>query len=437
MAADTGEPVRDCEFELELNDGTSRSLLVNTAPLRDEGGRVRGAVGAFIDITERKRAEERLREAQKVESIGILAGGLAHDFNNMLVGVIGNASLALELLPSSHEAAEFMQGIIKTGEKLAHLTQQMLAYSGKGRFFVEPLQLSDLIAEMSELIRSSIPKKITFHLELERDLPPIEADRGQMQQVVMNLVLNAAEAIGSDAGFVSVRTSLQAVDGRYIRRTPEAAQLSTGKYVCLEVRDTGCGMDPATKAKIFDPFFSTKFTGRGLGLAAVAGIVRGHKGAIKVSSAPGEGSCFTVLFPAAKRAAATPSLAADHQLLWGSGTVLVVDDEEIVREMAKTTLEHHGYQVLLAESGPAAIEVLRSHPGDISLVVLDLSMPQMNGEEALLELRKIRPGVKTIVSSGYSEAEAMALFNGQPVSGFIQKPYTPRRLLATIKSTLE
>ncbi len=194
----------------------------------------------------------------------------------------------------------------------------MLAYSGKGRFVVEPLNLSDLIPEMSGFVQPSIPKKIALHFELEPHLPLVEADRGQIQQVFMNLVLNAAEAIGNNAGLISVKTGFQVVDEAYIRRNPEAAELHPGKYVCLEVRDTGCGMDEATKAKNFDPFFSTKFTGRGLGLAAVSGIVRGHKGAIIVKSAPGKGSCFTVLFPAAEDAIAVPPAVTHEAIFWAA-----------------------------------------------------------------------------------------------------------------------
>ena len=212
-----------------------------------------------------------------MESLGLLAGGVAHDFNNLLVGVIGNASIAQEMLPPDHPAVELLDGILKTGEQAAHLTRQMLAYSGKGKFMVEPLNLSKLIPDMSSLVRRSIPKKIALRLDLEEDLPAIEADRGQIQQVFMNLALNAAEAIGSQEGLITVKTGTQEVHAAYVRLHPGTEALPPGKYVFFDVRDTGCGMDPATKAKIFDPFFSTKFTGRGLGLAAVSGILRGHR----------------------------------------------------------------------------------------------------------------------------------------------------------------
>ena len=384
----------------------------------------------FKDVTTRKSAEERLRESQKLESIGLLAGGIAHDFNNLLVGVMGNASLAQDLAPPGSPITELLGGVLKTGEQLAHLTRQMLAYAGKGRFFLENLNLSDLIPEMCSLLQPSIPGKIELRLDLERGLPPIEADRGQMQQVFMNLVLNAAEAIGTDAGLITVKTGLRRVnDG-------DPANLAPGEYVYLEVRDTGCGMDDATRGRIFDPFFSTKFVGRGLGLAAVGGIVRGHKGAITVASAPGKGSCFTILFPAAANAIAVAPVTARRTDLSGSGTILVVDDERIVREMARKSLERQGYRVLLADHGLEAIDVFKRHPGDIALVFLDLSMPGMGGAEVLPELRKIRPHAKVVVSSGYSEAETMRMFAGQDVSGFLQKPFTSTGLAEKVKTAL-
>ena len=416
-------------------DGKEFPLEVSLSCI--EQGESRLAMALITDITERKNAEKRLLEAQKLESLGLLAGGVAHDFNNLLVGVIGNASLAQEMLPAGHPAADRLDGVLKAGEQAAHLTRQMLAYAGKGRFVVEPLDLSVLIPEMSGLVRPSIAKKIALRLDLDPDLPPIEADRGQVQQVFMNLALNAGEAIGSQEGTITVRTGVQEVDEHYLRLHPETAALRPGKYVCLEVRDTGCGMDDATRAKIFDPFFSTKFVGRGLGLAAVAGILRGHKGAITVGSELGKGSCFTALFRALERTAGKPPVTARNAALRGTGTVLVVDDEPAVREVSKKALESYGYTVLLADSGLAAIDVFRRHPGEIALVVLDLSMPGMNGEEVLPELRKIRPMVKVVLSSGYSEAEAMGILKGQPVTGFIQKPYTSKGLAEKVKVCLE
>jgi CheY-like chemotaxis protein len=249
------------------------------------------------------------------------------------------------------------------------------------------------------------------------------------------VALNAAEAIGSGGGTITVRTGVLEVDAGYTKRHPGAADLTPGKYVFLEVRDAGCGMDASTRAKIFDPFFTTKFMGRGLGLAAVAGIVRGHKGAIEVVSTLAEGSCFTVLFPASGRQVESPAPARTVAPR-GAGTVLVVDDEHVVRELARRALELHGYSVLVAEDGRAAIDVLKKHSGPIELVVLDLSMPHMNGEELLPQLRKVRPDVKVVVSSGYSESEVLALFQGQRVSGFIQKPYTSKSIAERVKASL-
>ncbi len=436
LAATESGAIRDVEATALTPDGRKTDLLLSAALLSGPQAGPLGCVVTLTDISERKRREERLQQAQKLESIGLLAGGIAHDFNNLLVGVIGNASLALDTLPAGHPVAEQLHGVVKAGEQAAHLTRQMLAYSGKGQFVVEPLNLSDLIPEMSALVQPSISKKIAIHYQLDPDLPPIRADRGQMQQVFMNLVLNAAEAIGSGAGLVSVKTGVQDLDEADTRLNQESADARPGKHVYLEVRDTGCGMDPATQARIFEPFFSTKFTGRGLGLAAVSGIVRAHKGAIQISSGPGKGSCFTVLFPEAKGAVVETPAEDARPAPTGTGTILVVDDEEVVRDMAKKALKVHGFDVLLASGGLEAIDIFKRHPGDISLVLLDLGMPGMSGDEVLPELHKIRPQVNVLVSSGYAETETMALFKGHRVSGFVQKPYASRHLVEKVKSAL-
>jgi two-component system, cell cycle sensor histidine kinase and response regulator CckA len=413
-------------------DCSSLTAVCSLAPIL-EAGRVRAAVLVVHDISERKRAEERLRQSQKLESIGLLAGGIAHDFNNLLVGVIGSASLAQDLIPPGHPATELMERIVKAGEQAAHLTRQMLAYSGKGQFLIESVNLSEVVRETSELIQTSISKRIVVHLNLAEDLPPLQADGSQMQQVFMNLAINAAEAIGDKTGLIAVRTGLQQIDQRYIRDELQSAEIEPGSYVYLEVRDTGCGMDEATKAKIFDPFFTTKFTGRGLGLAAVAGIVRGHNGAIGVSSTPGRGSRFLVLFRCDQQPATAVQPGAQRtEKLRVTETVLVVDDQAVVRQVARQALERAGYRVLLAEDGPAAVELFRQNRGNVALVVLDSGLPGMSGQETLVELEKIAQNVNVVVSSGHGEKETLDLFAGHTVAGFIEKPYTGRWLVERV-----
>jgi PAS domain S-box-containing protein len=437
IAARTGRPVHDFEMEIVFDDGISRYWLGDAVPLLGEAGKPQGAIGAWADITERKHAEERLRQSQKWESVGVLAGGIAHDFNNLLVGVLGNASLALDSLPPNDPAGEFMRNVIVTGEKLANLTGQLLAYAGQGRFVIESMDLSDLVSETAKLFQPSISDNIVVHLELNAKLPPVAADRRQAQQLFLSLAHNAAEAIGDAAGVITVRSGLQTVDSSFLKSNPGLDAMAAGPFVYLEVCDTGCGMDAATKARIFDPFFSTKFLGRGLGLAAASGIVRGHNGAIRVSSEPGKGSCFTIYFPAAPiYTAAAPVAATEEPSLDGVGTVVLVDDEEVVRATASSALNRHGYKVLLATNSNSAMDLLSRYRNDVSLVILDLTMPEMSGQDLLPKLRAIHPGVKVLVSSGYDEAEAMAMFKEQPVSGFIQKPYTSRKLAEKVRSIL-
>jgi PAS domain S-box-containing protein len=404
-------------------------------PVRSDGAPA-GILEINSDITETRRIEEQLRHTQKLESLGVLAGGVAHDFNNLLTGILGNSSLALDHIGENHPSHGMIEEVMNAAERAADLTRQLLAYAGKGRFVMRTLDLSDMVREISGLIQTSLPKQSQLRMQLADNLPGIDADPGQLQQIVMNLVINGAEAIGPEGGSVLVRTGIQEVDTNYITTMSTSGELlRPGRYISLEVHDTGVGMDDATLARIFDPFFTTKFAGRGLGLSAVLGIVRAHHGALKVYSKPGQGTTFKVLFPASAHEIVRQSRAPKRELS-GSGTVLVVDDEEIVRVTAKHTLERYGYRTMLAGDGAGALEAYRSQPADISLVLLDLTMPVMNGEETLRHLQALNPGVKVLLSSGFNEVEAVQRFAGKGLAGFIQKPYTAAGLAEKVKEVL-
>jgi PAS domain S-box-containing protein len=419
-----GDRVDHSETVRVRKDGRRIDVSLSVSPIRDENGIVRGVSHVARDISERKALESQLLQTQKLESLGVLAGGVAHDFNNLLTGILGNASLVADSLPPSDPHRRILEECVKAAERAAHLTRQLLAYAGKGQFVIEAVNLSSLVKEISTLVQTSIPRKVQVRLELQPDVPAIEADTGQLQQVIMNLVINAAEAIGDNVGLVVVTTGEQEVNESYSAIVWANAELRPSRYVTLEVHDSGSGMDEATLQRIFDPFFTTKFTGRGLGLAAVSGIVRAHKGAMKVYSVPGKGTTFKLLFPATGVVRTPPSRVMFPSDAQGSGTILVVDDEQIVRDTAQNTLERYGYRILMARDGR------------ISLVLLDLTMPYMNGEEVLRELQAIRPPVRVLLSSGFNEVEAVQRFTGKGLAGFIQKPYTSMALAEKIKHVL-
>ena len=389
------------------------------------------------DITERRQFERQLQHTQKLESLGLLAGGVAHDFNNLLTGIMGNASLGLSDLPDSSPERRYFREIISASKRAADLTRQMLAYAGKGRFIVEPMDVSQLIREIDPLINTSIPKLVAVQLELKPGLPAIEADSGQIQQLVMNLMINGAEAIGEGRpGVVLVRTDTWDLSGDDIQREFPNDGLTPGQYVAIEVSDTGSGMDEATRARIFDPFFTTKFQGRGLGLAAASGIVRSHKGALRVYSTPGRGSSFQVLFPALPPRPAGRAAREAARALPASGTALFVDDEETLQQLAHSALERNGWSVLPARNGAQAVEIFERLGHEVTVVILDLAMPVMGGEEALDRLKAIRAGVPVILSTGYGEDEATRRFAGKDVAGFLQKPYTVEQLMEAIALVL-
>jgi PAS domain S-box-containing protein len=432
-----GERVEHFETVRRTKGGQRVDVSLTISPTRNREGEITGASHVARDITDRKRLDEQLRHTQKLESLGVLAGGVAHDFNNLLTGILGNTSLALETLSSSNPARSLLRDVLQASERASTLTRQLLAYAGKGNFLVEPINLSELIREIGRLIQTSISKNVQLRLELRDDIPSVIADGSQMQQIIMNLVINGAEAIGTEAnGTVLVTTGSQQVDEQYLSNAlGERSGLAPGTYVTLEVHDTGCGMDDATLARIFDPFFTTKFTGRGLGLSAVQGIVRGHKGTMKVYSRPGRGTTFKVLLPATTEAVTTEPTVPLSPVASGQ-LVLVVDDEEIIRKTAKSMLERHGYTVVVAEDGLRAVELFHVLGDKVALVLLDMTMPVMSGEEAFRRLKEIVPDVRVLLSSGYNESEAIRRFTGKGLAGFIQKPYSSTVLSEKLHSIL-
>ena len=400
---------------------------------------------AVTDITGRKWAEDRrlqlerqMQQTQKLESLGVLAGGIAHDFNNLLAIILGNASLALDELPSASPARDSLRAIEETSLRAAELCRQMLAYSGKGRFVIENIRLGELIGDMVSLLKASISKKATLNLNLKASPMPLRGDPSQIRQVVMNLVTNASEALGEHSGLITLSAGVMECSRDDLGDACLDEPLAEGLYVWLKIADTGCGMDPETQRRIFEPFFTTKFTGRGLGLSAVLGIVRGHKGALKVESAPGQGTTFTVFFPVAREEKSPMGHGGvaipDH---WqGAGTILLVDDEESVRIMGVRMLERLGFQVLTAVDGHETLEVYRARRDKIVLVLLDLTMPDLDGDEIFRELRQIDAKARVVLSSGFTQSEIAPRFAGRGLSGFLQKPYTLYELAQCLHGAL-
>ncbi|MDH4026924.1 MAG: PAS domain S-box protein, partial [Desulfuromonadales bacterium] len=404
-------------------------------------------------IAESKQAEEeklalerQVRHAQKLESLGVLAGGIAHDFNNILMAILGNADLALDELSPMSPARGSIRDIEKAAKRAAKLVKQMLAYSGKGRFVVEPIDVGGLIEEISHLLEVSISKKSVLKHNLAENLPTFDGDVTQIRQVIMNLITNASEAIGDKSGVIALSTGAMDCDRAYLDDINEVVRASLdeplpeGVYTYIEVADTGCGMDAQTIEKVFDPFFTTKFTGRGLGMSAVLGIVRGHRGALKIYSEVGKGTTFKILFPANELPdngfAVRRKDQAEGKDWRGSGTVLIADDEETVCTVVKKMLELMGFSVLTVPDGREALKLFREHANEIVCVLLDLTMPHMDGEETFRVMRRLHPGVTVILCSGYNEHDATQRFAGKGLAGFIQKPYNMAALRKKLMEVL-
>jgi PAS domain S-box-containing protein len=430
----------DRQLTLELEVETNNGLLwheFSYKPVRLDDGTVRGVAMLFRNIHQRKLAEAALVQGQKLESLGLLAGGVAHDFNNLLVGVLGNASFALEQLPEHSAVRAAIEDVVTAAERAADLARQMLAYSGKARVDACNVDVNRVVAEMTKLLRASIPRNVEVNVTLERGLPVVQGDPTQLGQVVMNLVVNASDAMNERGGVVTVTTATTEVlaetapDG-YVGGPPAA-----GRYAVIRVADNGSGMEEATVARIFDPFFTTKPAGRGLGLAAVVGIVRGHGGALRVASRAGVGSAFDLLLPLAETGAEAP-IAPAPQVAWrGNGLVLVVDDEPVVRTLTARALASFGFDSLQADDGKTGVEMFAANPEAYTCVLLDMTMPRLNGEGTFDAIRALRPDVPVLMLSGYGDEETMLRMGQKSLSGFVQKPFRIEQLRDALKSALD
>lgn len=391
----------------------------------------------LLMIFETKRAlawmalESRLQQAQKLESLGVLTGGIAHDFNNLLTGILGHAQLALSKTPAKSKVLKHIEPIETAAKRAAELTQQMLAYAGEGRFVFEACDLGDMVEEMTRLLETAISKKVRLTLDRAAERTVVEADSTQIRQVILNLITNASDALGEREGTIAIRTGILDLTEMTLPPNAVGHRLTPGRFVFLEIVDDGCGMDDETRIRLFEPFFTTKGKGRGLGMAAVLGIVRAHHGAILVDSEPLRGSTFRLLLPASDlRVEPKEKSSAEIARRHGLGAVMVVDDDELVRVIARACLKELGFEVLVAEDGLSAVHLFDQRVDEIEIVLLDMSMPGLDGEETLRELRRIRPDVKVILCSGHPEEKIISRVQG--LAGFLEKPYGPDRLAEKI-----
>ena len=401
-----------------------------------EHGKLRGFAKVVRDFTERRRLEEAVRQTQKLESIGILAAGVAHDFNNVLTAILGNISLVRNRLTgrgADTKADQLLHAAERAARRAADLVRQLLNYAGKGRREVRPVDICQVVWDALAIVRATVSKKITLHEDIPQDCPAIEADVTQLQQLVLNLMLNAAEAIGTEQGEVWVKLRVRDISEAELTERYAGFSLQARNYTELQVRDTGSGMDEKTLQQIFDPFFTTKFMGRGLGLAAALGIVRAHGGGITVESAPGRGSTFTVLLPA-EQATETPMTIADSitESAKGEGLVLVVDDEVAIRSLLQNSLEELGYTVLTAENGVQALELFDRSTQEIMLVLLDLNMPVLDGGETAAALQLRNPRVPILIMSGLADHASLRRLGEARIAGFVPKPFSPDQLAQAV-----
>jgi len=432
-------PFYTSEHRLKTKSGEYKWVFSRGRAAWDSDGNVVRMTGSTTDISQRRLLETQLRQAQQMESIGRLAAGIAHDFNNLLAAVLGHASFMQLHLTKDSPLQPSLDSITKASTRAAELCKQMLAYAGQGSYSVEQIDANVLIADTVSLVRISISKKIALNLNRCLETAIIKADVAQIRQVLMNLVLNAAEAIGEEAGSITIRTSRLRLTETDLADAILHPKSDATDYVQIEVIDTGCGMSKETQEKIFEPFFTTKFTGRGLGLSAVLGIVKVHNGLLKISSEVGQGTTFKILLPLIEGAEIAPpsETPPSGNGLWrGSGTVLLVDDEASVLESTGNLLTALGFRVLLAENGEQGLNTFTTHVKDIVAVILDLTMPRLSGGEVFEQIRKMSPHLPVLLSSGYNEENTMERFVGKGLAGFLQKPFSINDLSTKLQECL-
>jgi len=439
---ETGEgPLLGKRIEIEGLHKNGRRLPVELAIATMRSGDSYEFSAFLQDISERKRAEEerarlesQIQHAQKLESLGVLAGGIAHDFNNLLTGILGNAGIARRELPSDHPVQQRLAEVLQGSEIASHLTGQLLDYAGRGQMQSRPVDLSAEARALESLLRTSVRERGSLQLDLATGLPAIRADPGQLHQVLMNLAINAAES-SEEKVQIRIRTRTVELAADELSLLVPGSPLAAGHHVALEVEDDGRGLEDDTQKRIFDPFFTTKANGRGLGLAAMLGIVHQHGGGIRVRSSPSTGSRFQILFPASgEPVEQAPEVSARN--LTGRGLVLVVDDDEYVLEAVRHSLESYGYSAIVAESGERAVEIFRERQAEIDMVVLDLIMGGMDGGETFEVLRNIRPDVRVLLSTGYDTTKATRRVATDSLAGVLRKPYLPEQLAAEVKRLL-
>jgi len=421
------------EIALHRRDGREIMVEVSTSTVAAADGGPSGFVALFRDVTEQRAVEEQVREGQKLESLGVLAGGVAHEFNNLLAGVLANTGFALSELPQESDLRSALEDARSAAQRASALTRQLLAYSGRGKLAVGPADLNRVVREMGSLAAPVLSRRGRLSWQLGEGLPDVEGDAGQLGQVVMNLLTNASDALGDRDGLIEVRTALGTFDAAALAAFHGAEGLPEGRYLVLEVSDGGAGMDGATRLRIFEPFFTTKFTGRGLGMPAVLGIVRSHRGAIRVESELGRGTRVTVLLP--PRAAPPADEAPPRQASPAEGRcILVADDEEVVRRAARRALERVGYEVVEAADGVDAVERFNAEPGRFRCVLLDMTMPGLTGDRVLEAVRGVRPGLPAVLMSGFLEIDDLPP-QLAPLA-FLPKPFGQSDLVAAVERAL-